>query len=62
MGNVNRAARIITYSNYDIRSADFLEDLGWDTLERRRSKQLAVSVYKAINNLSSKGLKNLFDQ
>ena len=56
----NRAARIITYSNYDIRSADILEDLGWDTLERRRSKQLAVSVYKAKNNFSSKDLKNLF--
>ena len=28
------------------RSADILQDLGWDTLEQRRSKQLAIGVFK----------------
>ena len=40
----NRAGRIITFSDYNTRSADILQDLGWDTLEQRRSKQLAISV------------------
>ena len=47
----NRAGRIITFSDYNTRSADILQDLGWDTLEQRRSKQLAVSVFKYLNNL-----------
>ena len=38
-------------SGYDTRSADILQDLGWDTLEHRRSKKLAISVFKYLNNL-----------
>ena len=38
----NRAGRIITFSDYNTRSADILQDLGWDSLEERRSKQLAI--------------------
>ena len=34
----NGAGRIITFSDYNTRSADILQDLGWDTLEQRRSK------------------------
>ena len=47
----NRASRLITYSDYNTRSTDILHALGWDTLEQRCAKQLAVSVYKARNNL-----------
>ena len=54
----NRAGRIITYHN--TRSADILQDLRWDTLEQRRSKQLAISVFKSLNNLYPKSLKNMF--
>ena len=56
----NRAARIITFSGYEHRSTDILNDLGWETLEQRRAKQLAVGVYKSINNLLPVGLKSLF--
>ena len=52
----NRAARIITFSGYEHRSTGILNDLGWVTLEQRRAKQLAVCVYKSINNLFSVGL------
>ena len=55
----NRAARIITFSGYEHRSTDILNDLGWETLEQRRAKQLAVGVYKSINNLLPVGLKSL---
>ena len=46
----NRAGRIITFSDYNTRSADILQELGWDTLDQRNSKQLA-SVFKYLNNL-----------
>ena len=41
----NRAGRIITFSDYNRRSTDILQDLRWDPLEQRRSKQLAISVF-----------------
>ena len=58
----NRAARIITFSGHEHRSTDILNDLSCETLEQRRAKQLAVCVYKSINNLFPVGLKSLFEQ
>lgn len=34
--------------------------LRWDSLEQRRSKQLAISVFKSLNNLYPESLKNVF--
>ena len=45
----NRAARILTFSSYDIRSSVFLDELGWERLEYVRLKQLAVTMYKIHN-------------
>ena len=56
----NRAKRITTFSDYNARSAEILQDLGWDTLEQRRSKQLARSVFKSLNNLYPESLKNFY--
>ena len=56
----NRTGRIITFSDYKTRSADILQDLVWDTLEQRRSKQLAICVFKSLNNLYPESLKNFF--
>ena len=56
----NRAGRIITFSDYNRRSTDILQDLRWDPLEQRRSKQLAISVFKSLNNLYPESLKNVF--
>ena len=41
---------------------DILQDLhvGWDTLEQRRSKRLAISVFQSLNNLYPESLKNVF--
>ena len=47
----NRAGRIMAFKDCNTRSADILLDLGWDTLEQRGSKQLAISVYKSLKNL-----------
>ena len=35
-------------------------DLRWDTLEQRRAKQLAISVFKSLNNLCPDSLENIF--
>ena len=56
----NRAGRIITFNDYNSRSADILQDLRWDTLEQRRSKQLAIIVFKSLNNLYPESLKKMF--
>ena len=32
----NRAARIVTFSNYEVRSSDLLDELGWERLENQR--------------------------
>ena len=53
----NRVGRIITFSDYNTRSTDILQDLGWDSLEQRRSRQLAISVFKSLNNLYPEGFE-----
>ena len=50
----NRAARILTFSNYDVRSSVLLE-----RLEYVRLKQLAVAIYKIHNNLSPSYLRRI---
>ena len=56
----NRAARILTFSNYETRSSTLLDELGWESLENKRLKQLAVIMYKIHNNLSPLYLKRIF--
>ena len=58
----NRAGRIITFRDYNTRSVDILQDLGWDTLEQRHSKQLPISVLKSLNNLYPETLKKCLNQ
>ena len=55
----NRAGRIITFSDYNTGSANILQDLGWDSVEQRLFKQLAISVFKSLHNLYPEGLKNM---
>ena len=56
----NRAARILTFSNYEARSSVLLNELGWKRLEYVRLKQLAVTMYKNRNNLSPSYLRRMF--
>ena len=56
----NRAARILTFSNYEVRSSVLLDELGWERLEYVRLKQLAVTMYKMHNNLSPSYLRRTF--
>ena len=56
----NRAARILTFANYEVRSSVLLDELGWERLEYVRLKQLAVTMYKIHNNLSPLYLRQIF--
>ena len=58
----NRAGRIITYLCYKHRSSEILNDLNWETLDERRTMQLAVCVYNTINNLFPTSLESLFER
>ena len=46
--------------NYETRSSTLLDELGWESLENKRLKQLAVIMYKIHNNLSPLYLKRIF--
>ena len=57
----NKAPRILTLSNYEVRSSVLLDELRWKRLEYvRRLKQLAVTMYKIHNNLSLSYLMRIF--
>ena len=56
----NRASRILTFSDDDVRSSVLLDELGWERLEYVRLKQLAVTMYKIHNSLSPSYLRRIF--
>ena len=56
----NRAGRIIKGSSYDVRSADVLNNLKWQTLDTRRFHTKATLIYKILNDLSAPQLSNSF--
>ena len=56
----NRAAGILTFSNYDVRSIVLFDETGWESLEYVRLKQLALTRYKIYNDLSPSYLRRIF--
>ena len=57
----NRAARIITGSGWDVRSAvQILRVLNWESLADRRAKQLKSLMFKTANNLVPEYLSDKF--
>ena len=48
----NRAACVLTFSNYDADDLQLLKKLIWDNLETRRQILKAEMVYKSSNGLS----------
>ncbi len=58
----NRAARVITGANYDVRSSEVLIKLGWETLARRRGLNKLVLMYKVLGNHTAPNLKDLFSR
>ncbi len=58
----NRAARVITGADYDVRSSEVLNKLGWETLARRQELNKLVLMYKVLGNHTAPNLKDLFSR
>ena len=56
----NLAARVITSSSYDRRSARILSELRWDSLQVRRNKQKAKIMFKTMNKSAPLYLQQMF--
>ena len=56
----NRAARIVTGSGWDVRSAQILRALNWESLTDRRARQLKSLMFKTANNLVPEYLSDKF--
>ena len=55
----NRAARVITKSNFDTSSNHLLSTLDWQRLSLRRKKQKALMMYETMNHLAPEYLQSL---
>ncbi len=56
----NRAARVITGADYDVRSSEVRNKLGWETLARRRELNKLVLMYKVLGTTLRQTLKIFF--
>ena len=56
----NRAARIMTGGNYDVRSTDLLHAMSWKNLNDRHKMNKSVLMFKILNNHSAPNLKDTF--
>ena len=46
----NRAARIITFSNYDAGTNELFHSLKWNKLDHQSKVNKSILMYKALNN------------
>ena len=58
----NRAARILTSSSYDADVRFLLQQLGWKDLITQRQIQVALMVFKALNDLAPDYLSSMFTE
>ena len=58
----NRAARVITGADYNVRYAEVLKTLARETLANRRALNKLVFTYKILGNHTEPNLKDLFCQ
>ncbi len=55
-----RAARIITSSNYDVRSSDILNRLQWQPIKSTLNQREEVMVFKALRKMTPTYISDLF--
>ena len=58
----NRAARVLTYSNYDADAGHLFELLGWKNLASQQQIQRATMVYKSLHGLAPDYLCSKFER
>ena len=56
----NRAARIMTGANYDVRSTDLPPAMSWKNLNDRHKMNKSLLIFKILNNHSAPNLKDKF--
>ena len=56
----NRAARVITGAEYLTPTNEILNKLGWSNLKERRNKQKALMMFKIVNGMTPRYLKEIF--
>ena len=56
----NRAVRVITGADYDVRSVEVLNTLGWETLANRRALNKLVFIHQILGDHTAPNLKDLF--
>ena len=56
----SRAPTVNSSASYDIRSADLIEALSWDTLDKRRLRAKSILMYKILNDDPATNLRNSF--
>ena len=56
----NRAARIITFQGYNVRSSQIRKQLNWKDLSSRSQKHLSLLMYDAINKSVPSYISDLF--
>ena len=58
----NRAALVLSFSNYDVNAGQLLEILGWKNLDRQRNIQKATMVFKCLHGLAPDYLASKFSE
>ena len=58
----NRAARIVTKSNFDTPSIGLIQSLKWPTVSDIIRGETATTVYKSLNGLVPEYLSSLFEK
>ena len=56
----NRAARVITFSNYDRSTDELLQMVNWVKLDRQRLVNKSIMMYKIANNMVPEYLSSRF--
>ena len=57
--HIETAARVISGLSYDVRSADVLDTLGWQTLNVKRLENKLTLMHKILNNHTVPNLNEL---
>ena len=56
----NRAARALTFSNYDADASQLFQNLNWKNLSTQRDIQKVLMVFKSLNGLAPEYLSSKF--
>ena len=56
----NRAARIVTNSNFDAPSKPLIHILGWKTIEQLINRQVYITVFKCLHGIAPEYLSDIF--